>query len=165
MSELAATIVRTLTQRSLSLATAESLTGGLLGATVTSVPGASKVFLGSIVAYDSRMKPRLLGIGKDTIATHTVVSEEVALAMAIGVQDLTGADWVIAVTGVAGPDPQEGHAPGEVWVCVQGPRVAAHPQFRLVEQFFFSGDREAIRAASVEAAFAMLLRVVSPAGP
>lgn len=162
MSELAATVVRTLTQRSLSLATAESLTGGLLGATVTSVPGASKVFLGSVVAYDSRMKPRLLDIPKDLIATHTVVSQEVAFAMAMGVKRLTDADWVIAVTGVAGPDPQEGHEPGEVWVCVLGPRVASHPPLMLAEQFFFTGDREAIRTATVEAAFAMLLRVVSP---
>lgn len=158
----AARVVATMTGRSLSLATAESLTGGLLGATLTSVPGASRCFLGSVTAYDSRMKTALLGVDKRVIGEQTVVSEAVALAMAIGVQDRTDADWVIAVTGVAGPDPQDGHEPGEVWICVQGPRIASLPQFSQVQQFWFTGDREAIRTATVDAALAMLLRVVSP---
>ena len=162
MNEFARRTIKTMTERSLSLATAESLTGGLLGAVLTSVPGASACFLGTVVSYATPMKKAMLGVSKELIADHTVVSEEVALAMAIGVQDLTHADGVVAVTGVAGPDPQEGHEPGEVWICVQGPRVASFPQFSQAQQFFFEGDREAIRLATVDAALQMLLRVVSP---
>lgn len=162
MSDDAAIVVRTLTQRSVSLATAESLTGGLLGATITAVPGASKVYLGGTVAYQSRMKVDLLDVPAETIRAHTVVSEEVVIAMAVGLQERTDADWVIAVTGVAGPDPQDGHQPGEVWICILGPRIASFPQFQQTEQFWFEGDREAVREQTVAAAFRMLLRVVSP---
>lgn len=162
MSTAAATVVKTFRDRTISLATAESLTGGLLGATITRIPGASKVYLGGTVAYDSRMKTDLLGVPREVIKQYTVVSEQVALAMAVGLQQACHADWVIAVTGVAGPDAQEGHEPGEVWVCVLGPRIASLPQFQLVERFDFTGDREAVREQTVETALLMLLRVVSP---
>ena len=128
MNELAAKVIRTLGQRTLHLAVAESITGGLIGATLTTVPGASKVYLGGVVSYATRLKNRLLGVPVETIAAHTVVSEEVAIEMAVGLQERTNADWVIAVTGVAGPDPQDGHAPGEVWVSVLGPQIASMPQ-------------------------------------
>ena len=162
MNELAAKVIRTLGQRTLHLAVAESITGGLIGATLTTVPGASKVYLGGVVSYATRLKNRLLGVPVETIAAHTVVSEEVAIEMAVGLQERTNADWVIAVTGVAGPDPQEGHDPGEVWICVLGPRIASLPQFQQTERFQFEGEREAVRAQTVDAAFTMLLRVVSP---
>lgn len=162
MNENLVRLAKTLTERSLTLASAESLTGGLFGARVTSVPGASKFFLGTVCTYHTSMKPTLLGVSKETIAKHTVVSAEVATEMAIGVQRLTDADWVVSMTGVAGPDAQDGHAPGEVWLCVQGPRVASNPQFHQVEQFQFEGDREQIREATVDAAASMLLRVISP---
>ena len=151
MSELAETVVRTLSQRTLSLATAESLTGGLIGATITDVPGASKVYLGGIVAYASNMKHVLLDVPDEEIVSHTVVSEEVALSMAIGLQNVTHADYVVAVTG-------------EVWIAVLGPRVASFPQFQQAERFEFEGDREAVRRETVEQSFRMLLRVVSPVG-
>ena len=162
MNELAAKVIRTLGQRTLHLAVAESITGGLIGATLTTVPGASKVYLGGVVSYATRLKSQLLGVPVDTIAAHTVVSEEVAIEMAVGLQERTNADWVIAVTGVAGPDPPEGHDPGEVWICVLGPRIASLPQFQQTERFQFEGEREAVRAQTVDAAFTMLLRVVSP---
>lgn len=162
MSELAAKVIRTLTERSLSLAAAESLTGGLIGATLTDVPGASKVYVGGTIAYATPMKTALLGIEWEVIRQHTVVSERVALEMAIGLQERTDADWVIAVTGVAGPDPQDGHHPGEVWICVLGPRVPSTPQFQQIERFSFEGDREAVRRQTVEASFGMLLRAASP---
>jgi len=162
MNDTAATVVRTFTQRSISLATAESLTGGLLGATITQVPGASKVYLGGAVAYHTRLKTDLLDVPRAIIRQHTVVSEEVAIAMAVGLQERTHADWVIATTGVAGPDPQDGHEPGEVWVCVLGPRISSLPQFRQVQRFDFAGDRVAVREQTVESSLQMLLRVVSP---
>ena len=162
MSTPAEMVVKTLRDRTISLATAESLTGGLLGATITAVPGASRMYLGGTVAYDTRTKTDLLGVPRDLIKQHTVVSDQVALSMAIGLQERCRADWVIAVTGVAGPDPQDGHQPGEVWICVLGPRIASLPQFQLVERFDFAGDRESVRTQTVETALSMLLRVVSP---
>lgn len=162
MSELAARVIATLKERTVSLAIAESLTGGLLGATLTRVPGASKVYLGGTIAYDTRLKTDLLDVPAELIRTHSVVSEEVALAMAVGLQQRTDADWTIAVTGVAGPDAQDGHEPGEVWVCVLGPRIPSLPQFQQTQRFAFDGDRDAVRDATVEAALSMLLRGLSP---
>lgn len=162
MTETADRVAKTLTARDLTLATAESLTGGLLGATITAVPGASRFYLGGVTAYDTKMKTALLGIDKAQLALHTAVSAETATAMAHGVSALTGADWVIAVTGVAGPDPQDGHEPGEVWVSVLGPQIASMPQLSQTEQYFFEGDRDAVRVATIEAALTMLLRIISP---
>jgi len=162
MNQRAAKVIRTLKDRTQSLGVAESLTGGLIGATLTSVPGSSAVFLGGVTSYANRLKTDLLGIPADTLRQHTEVSEEVAIGMANGLQLKTHADWVIAVTGVAGPDAQEGHAPGEVWICVVGPRTPSVPHTNHVRQFQFDGDRDAVRTQTVDAAFDMLLRLVSP---
>ena len=162
MNDLAAKVIATLKDRSLSLAAAESLTGGLIGATLTTVPGSSKVYLGGSIAYSTPLKTDLLGVPAELIRQHTVVSEDVALSMAVGLQQRTHADWVIAVTGVAGPEGQDGHEPGEVWVCVVGPRIASLPQFQQVHRYHFEGDRESIRSQTVDAALSMLLRLVSP---
>lgn len=162
MSELAERVIRTLRGRTLSLGVAESLTGGLIGATLTAVPGASAVYVGGVVAYATRTKTDLLGVEREVIERSTVVSEDVAIGMAVGLQRRTNADWVIAVTGVAGPDGQDGHAPGEVWICVTGPRIPHMPASRQVERLDFEGDREAVRAQTVDMAFRMLLRMVSP---
>ena len=162
MSELAAKVITTLRDRTLTLAVAESVTGGLIGATLTTVPGASKVYLGGVVSYATRLKTDLLDIPREVIATHTVISEEVAIGMAHGLQRRTDADWVIAVTGVAGPDAQDGHEPGEVWICVLCPRIPSLPQVVQVERHDFTGERDAIREQTVDAACRMLLRVVSP---
>ncbi len=106
-----------LAEQNLHLATAESLTGGMIGTRLTEVPGASRAFLGSVVAYDGGVKRSLLGVSEGP-----VVSEEAVVAMALGACDLLGADVSVAVTGVAGPDPQEGQEPGTVWMetCVDG---------------------------------------------
>ena len=162
MTVSAERVVETLRERGLSLTTAESLTGGLIGATVTTVPGASQVYLGGVVAYDSRLKESLLGVPDELIETHTVVSEPVARAMALGLAQRTDADWTVAVTGVAGPTGQEGHAPGEVWIAVVGPQVGQLPRFELAERYDFEGDRASVREQTVDASFTMLLRVLSP---
>ncbi len=143
-------VVGLLRDLGLSLATAESLTGGLLGATLTSVPGASAVFRGGIVAYATDLKERLLGVAGDVLREEGAVSRPTALAMAAGVRDATGADWALATTGVAGPDPQEGHPPGTVWLAVAGPQGSA------ARRCSFTGDREAIRDQSVAAALELL---------
>ena len=106
-----------LVDQGLKLATAESLTGGMIGTRLTEVPGSSRAFVGSIVAYDGGVKRSLLGV-----PDGPVVSEEAVVAMALGVCERLGADVSVAVTGVAGPDSQEGQEPGTVWMatCVDG---------------------------------------------
>ncbi|MDP6213838.1 MAG: CinA family protein, partial [Acidimicrobiales bacterium] len=99
------------------LATAESLTGGLIGSRLTDVPGSSRTFRGSVVAYAGDVKRELLGVPEGP-----VVGEEAVSAMAAGVCRVLGADVSVAVTGVAGPDSQDGQDPGTVWMatCVDG---------------------------------------------
>ena len=147
----AAEVVAALTARGQLLATADSLTGGLLGAAITAVPGASAAYVGGVVAYATPMKHRLAGVDTELLATQGPVSERTAMALAAGVRDATGADWAVATTGVAGPTAQDGHEPGEVWVGIVGPGVAV----RAVRHDF-TGDRAEVRAATVQAALALL---------
>ncbi len=144
-------MVAALTARGQFLATAESLTGGLLGAAITAVPGASAAYLGGVVAYATPMKHRLAGVDAELLASQGPVSERTAMALAAGVREATDADWAVATTGVAGPTSQDGHEPGEVWVGIVGPGVPA----RAV-RYDFTGDRAAVRAATVQAALALL---------
>ncbi|MGK2949061.1 MAG: competence/damage-inducible protein A [Acidimicrobiales bacterium] len=133
-----AEVGRLLRDRGLTLAVAESLTGGLVASRVVSVPGASEWFKGGVVAYDSQVKLDLLGV-----PAGPVVSEAAVLAMADGVRHLLGADVGLATTGVAGPAEQEGQPPGTVWLGVAlGDRVEA----TLVR---LPGDRERVRHMSV----------------
>ncbi len=162
LTTLAVSVLNTMKERDLTLATAESITGGLLGATLTSVPGASRVYLGGVIAYANNLKERMLGVDSFEIRTHSVISGEVAAGMASGARELTRADWAVAVTGVAGPDPQDGHAPGEVWISVVGPQIGTMPSPVQTQQFWFTGDRQAVREATADAALGMILRVLSP---
>lgn len=155
-------VAEVLTKRSQTLATAESLTGGGLGAAITGVPGASKFYLGGVVTYATSMKTLLLEVPESVIAEHTVISAEVARRMAIGVRRLTGADWAVSVTGVAGPDPQDGHEPGEVWIAVAGSPGGDSQGFVTVGRHDFGGDRAAVRAGTIEAAYSLLLRALNP---
>ncbi len=162
VSEIAAQIIKTFSVRGLMVGTAESLTGGLLGATLTSVPGSSSTYSGGIIAYSRHAKTSLADVPKSVLDTYSVVSEQTAVDMAVGAQRRLDADWVVAVTGVAGPDPQEGHQPGEVWIAVVGPAIAALGQTIQVHRYQFEGDRKAIRDQTVEAALTQLLSVLSP---
>ncbi|OAH14724.1 CinA family protein [Streptomyces jeddahensis] len=152
MTTAAAEVVRLLRVRGETLAIAESLTGGLVAAQVTGTPGASKAFRGSVTAYATDLKQKLLGVDGARLAECGAVDPEVALQMAAGVRDALGADWGIATTGVAGPEPQDGKSVGTVYVAVRGPvgsgKVAA---LRL------NGDRAEIRMESVRSVLAMLL--------
>ncbi|HQY99084.1 MAG TPA: CinA family protein [Propionicimonas sp.] len=147
----ASRLVAALAVRGQTLATAESLTGGLVGAAITSVPGASAVYLGGVISYATPMKTVLAGVSPDVLAAHGPVAGATAIAMAAGVRERTGADWALATTGVAGPDPQDGHAPGEVWLGVAGPDGLASSR-----HLHLSGGRDAIRAAAVAAALEFL---------
>ncbi len=115
---IAAGLVAALTARSLTIATAESLTGGLVCAALTEVPGASAVVRGGVVAYATDLKAVVLGVDPDLLAAGGAVQEEVARQMALGVCRLLGAAVGVATTGVAGPDPQDGRPVGTVFVAV-----------------------------------------------
>ncbi|WP_431037229.1 CinA family protein [Streptomyces sp. P6-2-1] len=110
-----------------TVAVAESLTGGLVAAELTAAPGASAAFRGSVTAYATELKHRLLGVDPALLAREGAVHPEVAAHMASGVRDALGADWGAATTGVAGPEPQDGRPVGTVYVAVAGPAVAAAP--------------------------------------
>ncbi len=134
-----------LERRGWSLATAESATGGMIAARVTSVPGASKRFVGSVVAYDPAVKRSTLDVPDALLGEHGIVSEPVALAMAAGAAHRLGADVVIAVTGSAGPDPLE-RGTGTMVIAVRTPE-AAHAR-----TFHMPGDRERVRVYTATAA-------------
>jgi nicotinamide-nucleotide amidase len=139
----AAGIIDLLRRRGLTVAVAESLTGGLLVAELVSVPGASAVVRGGVVAYATELKATLLGVPEPLLAEHGPVHPDVAAAMADGVRSRLGASIGISTTGVAGPDPQDGHAPGEVWVGFAiGDRVTT-------VGLALGGDRAAIRSDTV----------------
>lgn len=149
---MAARVLDALAARGETLATAESLTGGLLAARLTDVPGASRSFVGGVVSYATRVKVAVLGVADELVAQHGVVSEQCALAMAEGVRDRLDATWGLATTGVAGPDPQEGRAVGTVWVAVAGPTGSAAHLLDL------PGDRAAVRQATCVAVLELLSR-------
>lgn len=116
--ELARRVVAALRAAGATVATAESLTGGLVGAALTGVPGASTVYRGGVVSYATELKQQLLGVDADLLRERGSVDPAVAAAMALGVRDRLGADFGVATTGVAGPDRQDGQAVGTVWVAV-----------------------------------------------
>jgi nicotinamide-nucleotide amidase len=126
--------------RGLTLATAESCTGGLVAQRLTSVPGSSDVFLGAIVAYADEVKARELGVPAATLEQHGAVSAETAAAMAAGVRERLGADVAVAVTGIAGPGGGTKEKPvGLVYLHAEGPDGGRGVDFN------FAGDRESIR--------------------
>ncbi|HAL92724.1 MAG TPA: hypothetical protein DCM68_06845, partial [Verrucomicrobia bacterium] len=104
MQALLKKIAAALLARHQTLATAESCTGGLVGAALTSLPGSSAWYFGGIVAYSNALKPRLLGVPAETLAAHGAVSPETARAMAEGARKKCKADFALSVTGIAGPD-------------------------------------------------------------
>ena len=118
IDSLAVTVILAMQGR--SVATAESLTGGQLGSTITSIPGASKIYRGGVIAYASDLKTSLLGVSNTLLSEGGAVQAQVALDMATGAAQRLEAEFGLAVTGVAGPDSQDGHLPGTVFVaCVQ----------------------------------------------
>lgn len=154
MTSAAADVVHLAVGRGLMLACAESLTGGLVAAALTDVPGSSAAVRGGIVAYASDLKVDLLGVPTSVVAEHGVVSSECAAAMAIGVRERLGADYGISTTGVAGPAAQEDKPVGTVFIAVAGPDGVE------VEALALVGSRPEIRNATVGAALEFTLRVL-----
>jgi nicotinamide-nucleotide amidase len=139
-----------LVSRGATLATAESLTGGRLAARVTAVPGASRTYVGGVVAYATEVKQDLLGVPDPLLTRHGVVSAECARAMAEGVRGLLGSSHALATTGVAGPERQEDQPVGTVFVGVAGPAGTTVVALEL------SGDRESIQERTCGEALAAL---------
>ena len=156
---LARRVLESLAERGETLATAESLTGGLLSARLTDVPGASRSFVGGVVSYATRVKVSLLDVPADVVERHGVVSRECASAMASGVRARLDATWGMATTGVAGPDSQEGRPVGTVWVAVAGPEGVTTRELAL------GGNRSAIRQATCEAVMSVLVGILAREEP
>jgi nicotinamide-nucleotide amidase len=147
--ELAARVLAKCQQRGFTLATAESLTGGLVCAALTDIPGSSAVVRGGVISYATDLKASLLGVEADLLASRGAVDPDVARLMAEGAARALGADIGVATTGVAGPDPQDGIEPGVVYIAVAG-ALTGHARYE------FPGGRNDVRAASVLAALGLL---------
>jgi nicotinamide-nucleotide amidase len=145
--------------RGWTLAVAESLTGGLVVASLVDVPGASAVLRGGVVAYATEAKAAVLGVEPALLERRGPVDPEVAGQMASGVRRVLAADVGVATTGVAGPDPQDGHPPGEAYVAVSTP---AGDRVRRLD---LPGGRAEVRAGAVRAALALLLETWGDAAP
>jgi nicotinamide-nucleotide amidase len=151
---LPAAVVHALRTADATVAVCESLTAGLLGAALTSVPGASAVFRGGLTTYATDLKQALAGVPGPLLAAHGAVSAETAGAMAAGVRERLGATYGVALTGVAGPDAQEGHPPGTVHLAVAGPDGGTVVSRRV------PGDRDRVRALATTAALDLLRRAL-----
>lgn len=134
------------------LATAESLTGGGIGAAITSVSGASAIFVGGIISYTNEVKHRVLGVPVEILDTCGAVSAPVAKAMAEGARRVTGADVAVSVTGLAGPDGDEfGNPVGTVFIGYADGKIA------FSREYHFEGDRADVREQTICAALALVL--------
>ena len=142
--------------RRLTLATAESCTGGMVAARLTSIPGSSDVFLGAVVAYADDVKKQQLDVPEEILAAHGAVSAEAAEAMARGARNRLGADVAVAVTGIAGPDGGTAEKPvGLVYLHAEGPDGG------VGREFSFPGDRDSIRARSAVGALHLVRRLLT----
>lgn len=147
-------------ERGLTVATAESCTGGLVADAITDVPGSSGYLLGGVIAYADRVKERQLGVPAEVIAAHGAVSVHVARAMAVGARERLGADLAIAVTGIAGPHGGTPAKPvGLTYVAVAGPAGIE------VRRFVWTGDRATNKRDSARAALELLLAAAEALAP
>ncbi|WP_031075754.1 CinA family protein [Streptomyces sp. NRRL S-118] len=144
-----------LAERDQTVAVAESLTGGLVAAELTSVPGASRSFRGSVTAYATELKRDLLGVDRALLEDRGAVDPDVALQMAAGVRTRLRAGWGVATTGVAGPEPQDGQPVGTVFVAVCGPSGGPLGDGKVVA-LRLNGDRAEIRRESVRSVLELL---------
>nr|WP_175581776.1 nicotinamide-nucleotide amidohydrolase family protein [Pseudooceanicola sp. HF7] len=149
---MAAAVLAAARAARLSLATAESCTGGLVSATLTAVPGSSDVMAGGVVSYSNAVKTALLGVRGETLAAHGAVSEEVALEMALGASERLGADLAVSITGIAGPGGSEHKPEGRVCFALA---QAGHAEAETVE--FGALGRDEVRRRAADHALSLLL--------
>jgi nicotinamide-nucleotide amidase len=158
VSRVAELVVAALAGRGETLAVAESLTGGLLGATIVDVAGASAVFRGGLIVYATELKAALAGVDATLLAERGPVDADVATALAAGARDRCGSDWGLATTGVAGPTAQNGIPVGTVYIGLSAPDGVRHPlRLQLPENL----GRAGIRRRTVDESLAWLLLAVS----
>lgn len=155
--ELAQSLVTRLTQTGLTIAAAESLTGGLVCSALVDVPGASAVLRGSVTAYATELKAQVLGVDAARLASVGPVDAQVAQEMADGVAQLLGADVAVATTGVAGPGPADGHEAGTVYIAAIAPWGSV---WRLLQ---LEGQRLQIRAQTVRHVLVLALELLDQA--
>ena len=149
-------LVKVLTEKKMTCATAESCTGGGVGYTITGVSGASVVFWGGVISYDNSVKRDVLGVPEEVLAMKGAVSPECAAAMAEGARRLLKTDLAVSLTGIAGPGGGTDEKPvGLVWFGL------ASKSSTTTEKMIFSGDRERVRASAIEHALQLLLAASS----
>lgn len=152
MSDAARAVITRLKERKLTLCTAESCTGGLIGKLLTDVAGSSAVYLGGIISYTNDVKQKLLGVRADTLKAFTAVSAETAGEMAVGARLALGADIAVSVTGLAGPDGDgTGRPVGLVYIAI------STDDDTIVHELHLLGDREKIRSQAAEAVLRLIL--------
>lgn len=152
LETLAMTVGKVLLEHHWRIGTAESCTGGLLAGALTAVPGISRVFEGSVVAYQNRVKEHLLSVPHEILVRHGAVSTECAAAMAKGLKELLGTDFAVSTTGIAGPDGGTPEKPVGT-VCFG---IASSVTVRSIRKHF-EGDRETVRLQSVRTALELLM--------
>jgi nicotinamide-nucleotide amidase len=153
--DLTEVIIKKASIKNLTLATAESCTGGLISAALTDIPGSSKIYVGSVVSYANEVKSNILNVKNSTIEQFGAVSEEVATEMAKGMRDLTKVDLAISTTGIAGPAGGSKEKPvGSVCFGVSSARGTFSQSFR------FRGDRETLRTRFTSMALYLLLEEI-----
>ena len=153
LATLAAQVLQMARKRGIRLASAESCTGGRIGAALTSIPGSSDCYPGGVVAYQNAVKERLLGVPAQLLLEHGAVSEPVARAMAEGARKALDADWAVSTSGIAGPGGGSEEKPvGLVCMGIAG------PQGNFAYRHIFSGTREEIQSQSVYTVLELLLR-------
>jgi len=156
MEHIESTVVGLLKERGLTLAAAESCTGGLLSKRLTDIPGASSVYPGGVVTYSEQSKIGLLGVPHELIKEKNAASSEVALLMAENVRIKLNADIGVSITGIAGPDSDSsGHRPGTVFVALTTKEAS------YCEALQLPGDREQIRRSSASHALEMIKRILT----
>ena len=155
---LAARVVKACIDTGVTLATAESLTAGLVAARIAEVPGCSAMLRGGVIAYATDVKAQVLGL--DQVSLEKVVSEEVASQLAQAATRVLGSDIGVGTTGVAGPDWLAGEPPGTVWIAV----FDARSEVILTTRLELKGDRSAIREGTVFASLELVLELLAEAG-
>jgi nicotinamide-nucleotide amidase len=153
-----AALVAAAVSANITVATAESLTGGMVAATLVQVPGASGMLQGGVIAYQNALKERLLGVSKSLLETRGAVDPAVACAMALGVCTAAASRVGISTTGVAGPEPHQGKEVGHVYIG-----VALDGEAQSYE-YHFAGDRDLIRLQATQEAISLLEQVIKAAG-
>ena len=154
--EKAKELVALLSQKNMTITFAESCTGGLCAASITSVGGASGVFKGSVVTYSESIKEKLVGVSQNTLEKHTVYSEKCALEMSLGAKNLIGADIAVSLTGIAGPSGATEKDPvGTVYISLicDGTHIC--------RRSVFDGDRDRVRQSAVLSAFDMAINYLN----